>query len=1169
MKKSLKVKIVAVFMAIVMLFGVMPIGVFAEEDTIHIGVFSDVHIYPDSLKGGNNQAYKDFTIAKSKEYAENYSLLDNALDGVLRNAELNGDDYLLIPGDLTKDGEYEGHVALAAKLEEWQERTGIPVFVTNGNHDINNSNACTFENGVEEPARITTPEEFREIYQNLGFDKADATFTPEGYSEDADGIKGGMLSYTADLGDAYKLIVVDTCMYSVDNGAKATEHMTDGRVGDELLEWVVAQANKATSEGKVPLVMQHHNLIPHMDIEEATFWAFVCQDWERIADTYADAGIHYVFTGHLHASDCSSYVNDNGEEITDVLTPTLTGYPNYFRTVDVTTDGSNITVDMTNHEIDEYNPVVSENGDVYEAPYKFTKSFDQTFGNNISEFLERTIGKVIDEYFGQIQEAGSLIKFLTFMGIDVQQLLTDLIGTDGIAIGDFSILTVSKNAMGLINDLDRQIMGAYILKPEETKAKVKTLVDKLLDMQVSDYPCTYNHEVLGTPLTGEPCTLGEYATTALLLYYGGDEDLYGKEGYEYVKDTLDKFDSGETTEQFFNLLIEVLLNDLIEDELLSTINFNISSFFPEGSAFRIFGLLLDRIVSMLLGYDNSILNLVESVLGISFVPEGYHSIDEILDTLVISRYLTPSQYEAWGATITWMIKTLVFDENPDVCKDNTVTFTYTGPQDVEATSENFRLPANLVMNLTEDETTSATITWITKYSITDTDIELLPYSESPDFTGEATEDERINAKYEESGRSYPGADLGIVGLLPLEKTYIKHTITLTGLTPGEKYSYRVGSAERGWWSDAGTITLSAGEDEAFTFINITDPQAQRKEHYETYKAVMDAAYGEYPDARFTVSNGDQVDLGTHSKQWNYFFASSDSFLSKPFMPTTGNHEKSGSVLRTNFTLPGVPEQDEDTGTYYSFDYNSAHFTVLNTNDLVDDKLSDEQLNWMKADIKNSDAKWKIVVLHKALYANGVYYKDDETAALRQQLGSLLPYLGVDLVLQGHNHVYTRTGVMNANMQMPTLTEDVEYNGSNYTMKLDPNGTIYSIICSAGVKEYQEVGTDKTNDYFPQAESIVSNDYPMFSAITIDGDSLYYSAYQVKDGSAELADSFGIRKSEGSKSPSDSVASSILDNMFQTLLSKLNIKYTWKIGNILLKALSPIILLFQKIGAAVR
>lgn len=1169
MKKPVLVKCLALIMSLVILAASLPLTLMssAEDSTIHLGVISDIHYYPNSLSGNNNQAFKDFNNSRGKEYENNDSLLSNALQGidtVLSQAREENASFVLIPGDLTKDGELEGHRELAAKLEAFEASSGIQVFVTNGNHDVNNSGACTFENGVQESAEKTSPEQFREIYKNLGYDMADAFYTPEGYPEN----KGGMLSYAANLGDSFRLIVVDTSKYSADYGSVNGEHHTDGMVSDAQLKWVTDQAKQATANGRTPIVMQHHNMVPHMDIEEATFNAFPLDNWEQVCEAYGDAGIHYVFTGHLHSSDTATHVNDNGEAVTDILTPTLTSYPNYFRTIDMTTDGSKSTLDMTNHDIDDESlglpKITDDDGTAYERPFKYTRSFDLSFGNNLSDFLERMLGGIIDSTFADIAAAGGLIPYLKTKNIDVEQLLINLIGTNGLSVGNMDILTVKTNAMGLINDIDRQIMDVYVNHPQETMDKLMTLINKLLSYQVSEYPCTYNHELLGTPLTGKGCTLGEFATTALLVYYGGDEDVYGKEGYEYVKDTIDQFNNGSSAEGFFNLLLDVVLHDLVEDEVLANIDLNPGELFPTGTVFNLLGKLLQSVTVALTGGDNSLGNIIGQVLSLDVVPEGYGSIDEILDTLVLDRYLTKSQYESWGATIGWMVKSLIFDENPEEQGDNNISLTYSGACDVEATKDNYRLPNNLNMTLAEDATTSATITWTTKYSVTDTDIELLDYSTDPQFTGNKTNDRRISAKYETVKLSYPGADLGIFGLLPYAKDYIKHTITLTGLTPGAKYSYRVGSASRGWWSDIGTVTTASGGDNAFTFLNITDPQAQQESHYKTYGTVMNAAAELYPDASFTVSNGDQVDLGENMKHWKYFFNSSKAFLNMPFMPTSGNHEDADSVLQNYFNLPNVPEQDTDSGTYYSYDYNNVHFTVLNTNDMTDKKLNDAQIEWLKSDIKNSDADWHIVVLHKALYADGIYYKDKETVNLRNQLAALLPYLGVDLVLEGHNHVYTRTGVMNANVAVPTNTSEETYNGRTYEMKLDPQGTIYSIISSAGVKEYQEADPAACDKYYSRPESIVSNDYPMFSAITVDGDKLYYNAYQVIDGIAMQADSFGISKSENSESVSDKIGADFLDTIFGKLLTELNLKYTWKFTQLVVTVFTPFIKLFSKI-----
>ncbi|MEE1011789.1 MAG: metallophosphoesterase family protein, partial [Acutalibacteraceae bacterium] len=426
----------------------------------------------------------------------------------------------------------------------------------------------------------------------------------------------------------------------------------------------------------------------------------------------------------------------------------------------------------------------------------------------------------------------------------------------------------------------------------------------------------------------------------------------------------------------------------------------------------------------------------------------------------------------------------------------------------------------------------------------------VPYSTAPDFSGKPTTGSGITATNESVVKSYPGADIGLlVTILPYEREYTKHVIKLTDLEPGKKYSYRVGDAELGWWSEAGTITTAEGGDDAFTFFYMTDPQAQRKDQYARFGEVLDTAYNLYPDGRFVVSAGDQVDAGGNIKHWNYYLNSTKSLLSVPLMPTTGNHENKGAVITENFVLPNIPEQNLDSGVYYSYDYNGVHFTVLNTNDDEDDKLGQAQLNWMINDIRSSNAKWKIVVLHKAPYSNGSHYDDGEVEGIRNQLSALLPYLGVDLVLQGHDHVYLRTDVLNGNVVMPTRTGTKTYNGQDYTVKYDPNGTIYSICGTSGVKIYHTKDPAATDEKFPRAEALYDAENSMFTAITVDGDTLYYNAYQVDGNEAEKVDSFAIEKTDY-ESPSDKVGIDAIDDMIISFFSTLNIKLTWKPLNFL-------------------
>ncbi len=1131
------IKLISILLSLAILIACIPMAVSANTSSIRFGVITDVHYYPDSLKGDRGEAWQTFLKNKHKEYDENNSLLANALDGVMRNAVEGGATYLLVPGDLTKDGELEGHKALAEKFRAFEEETGIPVFVIPGNHDVNNTNACTFENGVKEAAEPTSPEQFREIYAEFGYDEADSVFVPE------EGNKGGMLSYALTLGE-YRLIAIDSCMYSEDNGAEGNEHMTDGRVGEDLLEWVLAECEKAEEQGLTIVGMQHHNLVPHMAIEEATFWPFVVQEWEKIADAYADAGMHYIFTGHLHTNDVASYVSDNGETIYDILTPTLTGFPNNYRIVDFTTDGKNTDLDMKLMEIDEYQNVVSEDGTVYEKPFKYTYSFGRTFGEGgVKTLVMDSVEPLITDIFAEISEAGGIIKYLATKNLDLEKIIVDALGTNGLALGPVDILTVSGNVMGFLNDFGAQIDAVYINQPELTMDKLEAIIDKLLNFKVSDKPATRNTEILGFEVNEDYCTLADIAVSVMLNFYSGDEDI---SDYPWITDALEGFDSGVLAEEFFALLLEVVKDDLVKNEILANLDFNPGELFPEGTLFYVFGAILQEGVELLLGGDNSFLNLVESVLSIPFVPEDYSSIDSIIDTL-LGEYITFSQYEAWGGTIAWMLGSLCTDDNPDVCMDSNVVLPYNGKVEVEATKDNYRLPSQIVVTLSEDSSTEANITWLTKYSLTDTDIQLAPYSENPDFSDKIPDGVTVTATSETVVKTYPGADLGILALLPFEKDYTKHTVKLSGLEPGTKYSYRVGNAEYGWWSEAGIITTAEGGDDAFTFFYVTDPQAQREDQYERFAQVIETAVKTYPDGKFIVSAGDQVDAGENIRHWRYLLNSTDSLLNLPFMPTTGNHEDEGAVLTENFVLPNVPEQELDTGVFYSYDYNDVHFTVLNTNDDEDDKLSDAQIEWMKNDIKSSDAKWKIVVLHKALYSNGSHYDDGDVEGMRAQLGSLLPYLGVDLVLQGHDHVYLRTDVLSGNVVVPTREGTKTYSGLDYSVKYNPLGTLYSICGTSGVKVYHTKDAAATDEKFPRAEAIVDVENSMFSAITVDGDTLYYNAYQVDGEDAVRVDNFAIEKTDD-EAPADKIGSETIGGLIEDLLESFSLGGLWKVVN---------------------
>ena len=147
------------------------------EQTLKIAVLSDTHyLSPDMI--ADTADFEEHLNSDRKMFAQSDAFLTALLDTVKQDDP----DVLLISGDLTKDGEKEGHEELAEKLEQLEQETGVQVYITPGNHDLNNSNAMNFNtaNGEAVPAGRTSQEDYKQIYADLVYNDESviATFTP-------------------------------------------------------------------------------------------------------------------------------------------------------------------------------------------------------------------------------------------------------------------------------------------------------------------------------------------------------------------------------------------------------------------------------------------------------------------------------------------------------------------------------------------------------------------------------------------------------------------------------------------------------------------------------------------------------------------------------------------------------------------------------------------------------------------------------------------------------------------------------------------------------------------------------------------------------------------------------------------------------------------------------
>lgn len=1175
-------KLLSVLLALAMMLPVLPLGLVSVSaaEPLRVATLSDLHYFAKEDMGNRDEGFFAAMSTSNAPYSD--EILDAALATLEKSAKERGLKYVLLSGDLTYNGEKSGHEALAKRLEAFERESGLTVFVTNGNHDINNDDATRYvldeETGAYywEYAEETSPEDFREIYKNLGWDQAVSTFAPSAG-------KAGMLSYAARLDGGYRLIVIDAGKYSGDNTASGQDIWeTGGNITNELMVWVLDQIAQARAAGEIPLGMTHWNIGDQNYFTTVALQGFAMDNWQAVAETLANAGMHFVFTGHTHDTDLTSTVSDNGETLYNITTCSLGNYPNEYRETLFTpgADGS-VTASFEKHACDEGAPVRIDG--TARTPYKL-ESFREIYGTSgsVSEYLKKMVDAMLLNLLTDVGQVGLIPYIEDKANIDLEKTFDELLH-GGLMLNNQNIFT-AKNVMGLLNDIAKQIEEKFIDDPDYTIALVNELIDAAAALQISDVPCTKFIRDYGFGSTTKGGTLSDLALSIFIYKANGNEDISDD---PFMQDVLAHLDDGTLVDPLIELLRTELVDKIIVDELLGGIDLNLTTFFVDfgtvetrqllnlikkyasGDAVKkiiefyvneetlilynqvakegleLIGIEGVDILAMVSGLvamlgdntvditDISLKNIANVLLGYGVLDKYGKSLDEVIDYF-LNRYVTDGVKGGVGYQLALMLRSFVVDTNPMEKGDYDVSYTYAGPVPVEVTTENLRKPTLIAPTYGSDSATQFRFSWVTKETITDSDIEFYPVAEGgmPAFTGTPATGRSVRSDCEIMTREYYGVDFGVFGLLPYEIETARHTVELSGLTPDTTYFYRVGSASKGWWSDIGSFTTSSADDSSFTFFHMTDTQSTTPEQYaDNWANVAAQAYAKYPDASFILHTGDFVDKGANFKQWQWFFDSAaDTLMHTALMPVSGNHEAfDDNAIVDNFNVDyegqfdvnDPPEVDDltgfqytDTGVYYSFDYNNAHIAILNSNDLNDDgTLTSEQYNWLKTDMEGSDADWKFVAFHKAVYSNGSHYDDDDVIGLRKQLSTLMPELQVDIVFNGHDHVYFRTAVLNNNAIDNTAESDVIYRDGTAVVEavINPNGTIYSINGTAGVKHYVGASSEETKDYFPDAATAYTTDLPIFSAITVEGNELIFRSYTVNGDTLTEIDSFGIIK----------------------------------------------------------
>ena len=350
---------------------------------------------------------------------------------------------------------------------------------------------------------------------------------------------------------------------------------------------------------------------------------------------------------------------------------------------------------------------------------------------------------------------------------------------------------------------------------------------------------------------------------------------------------------------------------------------------------------------------------------------------------------------------------------------------------------------------------------------------------------------------------------------------------LTGLGSGVSYAYRIGGNECGW-SDVYTFKTGERDDGIFSFLLIGDAQigagGSIAEGSRKWKDTLDLAEKWYGDRiEFLMSAGDQINYYDEPEEFDGY-CSPTLLRSLPQLNNVGNHDNDLSYS-AHFTFDGVDGATvSDAGKYggdYWIAYDGALIMSLNTND----RSSARHISFINGAIEEytalyGDPNWKIITLHHSFYSAAESRLEDN-AFFRSSLGPAFSGLGIDAVLMGHDHIYTRAYLVKGTEIIDDPSVYTPVGSDPFGSVVDPSDdTVFylTVNSSSGSKFYTMY-----NEELPYVACKNQENTPNFTKVDVTPGSLTFRTYRSLENNdtGDVVDFFAIRHTP--KSGEDAVS----------------------------------------------
>lgn len=297
----------------------------SQNQPLKIQVITDTHYYSRKV-GTSGKAYEKAE-SKSQIVIKDSDLVIKAGFDLL--CQDNSTDIVLLSGDTTHNGELDSHAEFIEMLRDLKKR-GKRVYVITATHDFRDggvTDGYVGDEAVKVPA-VEDRHDLWDMYYEFGPNEAISTHKES-------------MSYVVQLAPGYRLFALND----------DTNYKPEGEHGsgfsDDCMQWILEQLKDAQEQDQYVIAMTHHPMIAPSPFYAIIGKGDMQRNHETTRETFADAGLHCMLTGHTHVHNISSIVTKKGNVFYDIACGAMIGCPPVMRTITFDPAHAKIDVDTT------------------------------------------------------------------------------------------------------------------------------------------------------------------------------------------------------------------------------------------------------------------------------------------------------------------------------------------------------------------------------------------------------------------------------------------------------------------------------------------------------------------------------------------------------------------------------------------------------------------------------------------------------------------------------------------------------------------------------------------------------------------------------------------------------------------------------------------------------